>query len=172
MPLQKRACFTAPTSMYEVGEGSSAVAAWQAGYSLAYRVDYGFVDTSIRASESRAMTFIGEVNDRVTDLATTQRQDAQELYVRCEDAQDDRALLELKFLYGGGRGDTFSRWILLTSVRLLLPDRHGLTLRRLRIMDEDRVTTHIQHDHNRFRDLVRAAEVGPQDGPADAGSSC
>ncbi|GJZ01806.1 hypothetical protein Tco_0519767 [Tanacetum coccineum] len=70
MPLQKRACFTAPTSRYEVGESSSAVGAWQNGYILAYRVDYGFVDTSIRASESRAMTSIGEVNDRVVDLAT------------------------------------------------------------------------------------------------------
>ncbi|GKF72570.1 hypothetical protein Tco_0208684, partial [Tanacetum coccineum] len=42
MPLRKRACFTAPTSRYKVGESSSAVAA------------------SIRASESRAMTAIGE----------------------------------------------------------------------------------------------------------------
>ncbi|GJT91883.1 hypothetical protein Tco_1080728 [Tanacetum coccineum] len=35
----------------------------------------------------------GVVNDRVTDLATTHRQDAQELYVRCEDAQDDQAFI-------------------------------------------------------------------------------
>ncbi|GKB14261.1 hypothetical protein Tco_0848184, partial [Tanacetum coccineum] len=27
------------------------------------------------------------------------------------------------------RGDTLARWLLLTSMRLLLPDRHGLTLR-------------------------------------------
>ncbi|GKG45700.1 hypothetical protein Tco_0498146, partial [Tanacetum coccineum] len=39
------------------------------------------------------MTAVEEVNKRVTDLATTQRQDAHELYVHCEDAQDDRALL-------------------------------------------------------------------------------
>ncbi|GKD14167.1 hypothetical protein Tco_1198574, partial [Tanacetum coccineum] len=54
MLLRKRAHFTTPDS----------------------RVDYGFVDTvdaSIHASESRAMTAIGEVNDKVTDLATTQR---------------------------------------------------------------------------------------------------
>ncbi|GJZ84247.1 putative reverse transcriptase domain-containing protein [Tanacetum coccineum] len=42
------------------------------------------VDLSIRASKIRVMTAIGVVNDRVTNLATTQRQDAQELYVRCE----------------------------------------------------------------------------------------
>ncbi|GKD08684.1 hypothetical protein Tco_1188369 [Tanacetum coccineum] len=82
MPLRKRARFTAPTGRFEVGESSSAAAARQAGHTLAHRVDYGFVDTvdaSIHASDSRAMTVVGEVNERVTDLAATQRQDAQEL---------------------------------------------------------------------------------------------
>nr|GEY51588.1 hypothetical protein [Tanacetum cinerariifolium] len=65
------------------------------------------------------MTIVGEVNERVTDLAVTQRQDAQELYVYCEDAQDDRALLRA------------------------------------------------QHEYDMFRELVRTAEAGPQDGPAD-----
>ncbi|GKF45311.1 hypothetical protein Tco_0131863, partial [Tanacetum coccineum] len=74
MPLRKRARFTAPTGRFEVGESSSAAAARQAGHTLAHRVDYGFIDTvdaSIRASESRAMTAVGEVNERVTNLATT-----------------------------------------------------------------------------------------------------
>ncbi|GJX52182.1 hypothetical protein Tco_0280551 [Tanacetum coccineum] len=96
MPLQKRARFTAPTGRFEVGESSSAAAARQAGHTLAHTVDYGFIDTmdaSISASESKAMTAMGVVNERVTDLAVTQRQDAQELYVRCEDTQDDRAML-------------------------------------------------------------------------------
>ncbi|GKE69393.1 hypothetical protein Tco_1527465, partial [Tanacetum coccineum] len=96
MSLWKRARFTTPTSRFEVGESSVAAATRQAGHTLAHRVYYGFVNTldaSIRASESRAMTAVGEVNDRVTYLATTQRQDAYELQVRYEDAQDDRALL-------------------------------------------------------------------------------
>ncbi|GJV86681.1 hypothetical protein Tco_1530619 [Tanacetum coccineum] len=46
-----------------------------------------------RAYSSSVMTAIEDVNKRVTDLATTQRQDAYELYVCDEDAQDDRALL-------------------------------------------------------------------------------
>ncbi|GKF01568.1 hypothetical protein Tco_0028491, partial [Tanacetum coccineum] len=94
MLLRKRARFTTPDSRFEVGESSAAAATRQAGHTLSHRVDYGFVDTvdaRIHASESRAMTAIGEVNDKVTDLATTQRQDAHELQVRCEDAQDDRA---------------------------------------------------------------------------------
>ncbi|GKB13307.1 hypothetical protein Tco_0847230 [Tanacetum coccineum] len=94
MPLWKRACFSTPASKFEVG---------------------------ICAAENRAMTAMGEVNLRVTDLASTQRQDAQELY---------------------------------------------------RIRDEDRLTSHIHHEHDKFRELVRTAEAGPQDGPTDAGSSC
>ncbi|GJS60796.1 hypothetical protein Tco_0655580 [Tanacetum coccineum] len=76
-------------------ESSTAAAARQAGDTLARRVDYKFIDTvdaSIRASKSRVMTTVEEVNERVTDLATTQRQDAHELYVHDEDAQDDQAL--------------------------------------------------------------------------------
>ncbi|GJX97284.1 reverse transcriptase domain-containing protein, partial [Tanacetum coccineum] len=90
MPPRKRVCFTAPTRRFEVRESSTAVAARQTGHTVARRVDYGFIDTldaSIRASEGRVMTVVGEVNERVTDLATTQRQDAHELYVCCEDTR-------------------------------------------------------------------------------------
>ncbi|GJU43415.1 hypothetical protein Tco_1200681 [Tanacetum coccineum] len=96
MLLRKRACFTTPDSRFEVGESSALAATRQAEHTLSHRVDYGFVDTvdaSIHASESRAMTAVGDVNDKVTDLTTIQRQDAYELHVHCEDAQDDRALL-------------------------------------------------------------------------------
>ncbi|GKE37967.1 hypothetical protein Tco_1461372 [Tanacetum coccineum] len=129
-----------------------------------HRVDYGFIDTmdaSIRASESRAMTTMGVVNDRVTNLATTQRQDAQELYVRYEDAQDNRALL------GAQHGLTLRARSRPWRPRLELY-RDVDVLQRQRIKYEDRLTTHIQHEHDRFRDLIRVAEAGPQDGPEDA----
>ncbi|GKD26505.1 hypothetical protein Tco_1232719 [Tanacetum coccineum] len=96
MPIQKRARFTAPTSRFEVGESSSAAAARQAGHTMAHTIDYGFIDTldaSIRASERRVMTTVRVVNEKVTNLATTQRHETHKLQVRCEDAQDDRALL-------------------------------------------------------------------------------
>ncbi|GKE18500.1 hypothetical protein Tco_1426077 [Tanacetum coccineum] len=85
MLLQKRAHFTTPTGRFEVGESLSAATARQAGHTLAHRVDYGFVDTvdaSIRAAKSREMTVLGEVNERVTDLATTQRIQAMEAQIR------------------------------------------------------------------------------------------
>ncbi|GJW07265.1 hypothetical protein Tco_1569688 [Tanacetum coccineum] len=75
MPSRKRLCLTALASRFEVGENSTATAA------------------SIRASKGRVMTAVEEVNERVIDLTTTQGKDAHELYVHCEDAQDDRALL-------------------------------------------------------------------------------
>ncbi|GJT07131.1 hypothetical protein Tco_0841593 [Tanacetum coccineum] len=125
MPLRKRACFTAPIGRFEVEESSLTAAARQAGHTLAHRIDYGFIDTidaSICASESRAMIVIREVNEGVTNLATTQRQETYEL-------------------------------------------------QRQRIRDEDKLMSHIQHEHDRFRELVRTTEVGPQDGPVNAGSS-
>ncbi|GJU76767.1 hypothetical protein Tco_1273837 [Tanacetum coccineum] len=82
MPLWKRAYFSAPASRFEVGESLVVAAARQAGRALTSSVNYGFIDTvdaSIRASESRAMTVVGVVNERVTDLATTQRQETHEL---------------------------------------------------------------------------------------------
>ncbi|GJS60975.1 hypothetical protein Tco_0655759 [Tanacetum coccineum] len=196
MPLQKRACFTAPTSRFEVWESSSATAARHAGHALAHRVDYGFVDTvdaSIRASESRATTVVGEVNDRVTDLAATQRQDAQELYVRYKDAHDDRAflrahvsLLTKERRYFCSMASSYEREAVISRqpwaysknrshaieahIRALQRDVN--VLQRQRIKDEDRLTNHIQYKHDRFKELVRTTEAGPRDGPADAGSSC
>nr|GEY27208.1 hypothetical protein [Tanacetum cinerariifolium] len=122
---------------FEVGESSSAAAARQAGHTLAHTVDYGFIDTmdaSIRASESRAMTAVGVVNERVTDLAATQRIQAVKAQIRALQRDVD-------------------------------------VLHRQRTRDEDRLTAHIQHEHSRFRDLVRTTEAGPQDKPEDAGSS-
>ncbi|GKE20339.1 hypothetical protein Tco_1431851 [Tanacetum coccineum] len=159
MPLQKRARFSAPTSRFEVGESSSAATARQAGHTLAHTVDYEFIDTmdaTIRAAESRLMTAVGVVNDRVTDLATTLRQDAQKFYMRCEDTQDDQALLGAHAIEA--------------QIRALQRDVD--VLQRQRIRDEDRLTAYIQHEHDRFSDLVRATEAGLQDGLKDAGSSC
>ncbi|GJV98558.1 hypothetical protein Tco_1553810 [Tanacetum coccineum] len=67
MPFLKRLCLTALASRFEVGESSTATTARQTGHTLARRVDYGFIDTmdaSIRASKSRVMTVVEEVNKR------------------------------------------------------------------------------------------------------------
>ncbi|GKG46476.1 hypothetical protein Tco_0501322, partial [Tanacetum coccineum] len=59
---------------YEIGKSSSAAAARQTRRTLARSVNYEFIDTvdaGIRAFESRAMTVVGDFNERVTDLAIT-----------------------------------------------------------------------------------------------------
>ncbi|GKE03168.1 hypothetical protein Tco_1395186 [Tanacetum coccineum] len=66
MPLQKRARFTASTGRFE--------------------------DGMVRDIEERAPTTVEGLSQRVTDLSTTLAQDTHEIYVRLEDAQDDRAL--------------------------------------------------------------------------------
>ncbi|GKA91885.1 hypothetical protein Tco_0813810 [Tanacetum coccineum] len=81
MPLRKRARFTAPTGRFEVGESSSAVAARQAGHTLAHKVDYGFIDTMdaiIHAFECRAVTAMREddralLRDQVSLLTRERR---------------------------------------------------------------------------------------------------
>nr|GEZ67944.1 hypothetical protein [Tanacetum cinerariifolium] len=88
MSSQKRLCLTAPVSRFKVEESLTATAARQTRHTLTRKVDYEFIDTlyaSIRASEGRVMTIVEEVNERLTDLATTQRYDAHDLYVRDED---------------------------------------------------------------------------------------
>ncbi|GJW32079.1 hypothetical protein Tco_0052111 [Tanacetum coccineum] len=148
MPLQKRSRFTAPDSRFEVEESSAAAAARQARHTLAHRVDYGFIDTvdaSICASESRTMTAVGEVNDKVTNLATTQRQDAHELYAteaRQAWAQSESRNQAMK-------------------PRLQALQRDVSVLQRQRIDDGDRLASHIQHEHDRFKELVCTRDAGP-----------
>ncbi|GKC25948.1 hypothetical protein Tco_1028098, partial [Tanacetum coccineum] len=116
---------------------------------------------------SKAMTAVREVNERVTYLATTQGHETHEIQVRCEDAQDDQALLraQVSLLTRERRSQAMK-----AQIRALQRDVD--VLQRQRIKDEDRLTSDIQHEHDRFRELVRNAEAGGQGGPADAGSSC
>ncbi|GJS74709.1 putative reverse transcriptase domain-containing protein [Tanacetum coccineum] len=82
--------------LFEVGESSAAAATRQTGLDFTYGTDYGFINTldaSIRDAKEREPTTLEEVDERVTDLATTLRQETEEMYVRQEDAQDDRAFL-------------------------------------------------------------------------------
>ncbi|GKD42255.1 hypothetical protein Tco_1266900 [Tanacetum coccineum] len=151
MPLRKRACFTAPTGRFEVGESSpAATAARQPGHTLAHTVDYRFIDTmdaSIRASESRAMT----VDDRALLGAQV-------------------SILRRERRYFLSMASSYECVAMEAQIRALQRDVD--VLQRQRIIYEDKLTAHIQHEHDKFRDLIRATEAGPQDGPEDAGSIC
>ncbi|GJT82711.1 hypothetical protein Tco_1057053 [Tanacetum coccineum] len=106
IPLRKRARFTALASGFKVGKSSAAVATRQPGLDVAtldvtpgrpmYReVGYGIEDVwddMVGDMEERAPTIVEDLSQRVTDLSTTLARDTHEIYVRLEDAQDDRAL--------------------------------------------------------------------------------
>nr|GEX72933.1 hypothetical protein [Tanacetum cinerariifolium] len=102
---------------------------------------------SIRASKGRVMTTVGEVNERVIYLATTQRQNAHEFYVLHKDAQDDRALLR-------------------AQISLLKREGTRGSYHNNRGSDQSIV------EGCQFRELARIRDAGRQDGPADVGSSC
>ncbi|GKB13557.1 hypothetical protein Tco_0847480 [Tanacetum coccineum] len=107
LPPHKRLCLTTPASRYEVRESSTAVPRPTGGR----RVDYGFVGTlDAEARRQRAKTVgygirdtwvdpretaeevapvtLEGVNTKVTELATVQEQDTQDIYAVIEDTQD------------------------------------------------------------------------------------
>ncbi|GJY24466.1 hypothetical protein Tco_0398124 [Tanacetum coccineum] len=93
LPPCKRLCLTDLTLRYEVGESSTAALRPIGGH----RADYGFIgtmDAEIRkAVEEVAPTTLEGVNARVTDLATVQEKDTQDIYVVIEDTQDRQTQL-------------------------------------------------------------------------------
>ncbi|GKE36582.1 hypothetical protein Tco_1459987 [Tanacetum coccineum] len=113
LPPRKRLCI-ALGLRYEVSESSSAPTTRP---TRGFRVDYGFVgtlDDEIRRDPKREVCYgitdtwdemvedmqgtptatdVAELNQRMTDLVTTIRQDTDEIYGRLDDAQDDRSLM-------------------------------------------------------------------------------
>ncbi|GKE93373.1 hypothetical protein Tco_1574468 [Tanacetum coccineum] len=107
LPPRKRLCLTALTSRYEVEESSTAAPRPTGGHGINYgfigtldaetrrqraeEVSYGirdvWVDPRETVGEVAPMTLEG-VNDRVTELATVQEQDTQDIYAMIEDTQD------------------------------------------------------------------------------------
>ncbi|GJV69008.1 hypothetical protein Tco_1484517 [Tanacetum coccineum] len=162
MPLWKRARFTTPTGRFEVGESSSAAAARQAGHTLAHIVDYKFIDTmdaSIRAAESRAMT----TDDQALLGAQVYILRRKRRYFCSMASSYEREAIISRQAWSHSESKIHA---MEAQIRALQRDVD--VLQRQRIRDEDRLTTHIQHEHDRFSDLVHAAEAGPQDGPKDA----
>ncbi|GJZ64274.1 hypothetical protein Tco_0620695 [Tanacetum coccineum] len=141
-PLPKRACFTAPASRLEVWESSAAGAARQPGPTIeadlrrdrveetGYEITYTW-DEIVEAMLEIAPITLEEVNQRVTELATTVRQETEEFQVRFEDAQDDRAFLR-------ARVNTLFRDRRFHRHTMMLLDREATYARRAWTGSEDR----------------------------------
>ncbi|GKD09398.1 hypothetical protein Tco_1189083 [Tanacetum coccineum] len=130
---------------------SAAVAARQHGLDVTHAIDYNFVDI-VDATPGRPMsreTTLEELSQRVTDLAATLARDTHEMYVRFEDAQDDRALQRAR-------------------VNTLFRDKRYHLHTAMLLESEARQGTEDQ----RTREPEPARDLEPQDGPADVGSSC
>ncbi|GJV87031.1 retrotransposon protein, putative, ty1-copia subclass [Tanacetum coccineum] len=109
MPPQKRACFTTPSPRFEVGESSVVGAARQPGPTLEVdlrrdkvrEIGYGITytwDEIVEAMLEIAPTTLEGVNQRVTELATTVRQDTDEFYTSSLQTQLTTALGRIKIL--------------------------------------------------------------------------
>nr|GEX08417.1 putative reverse transcriptase domain-containing protein [Tanacetum cinerariifolium] len=122
------------------------------GYGITYTRD-----EIVKAMQEITSTTLEGVNQKVTQLATTVRQDTDEFYVRFEDAKDDRAFLR-------ARVNTLfiDRLYHLWTVMLL--DREATYACRAWVGSEDRSAAIEAH-------TLEARDPEPQDEPAKAGSS-
>nr|GEX22908.1 putative reverse transcriptase domain-containing protein [Tanacetum cinerariifolium] len=167
MPSRKRACLTAPTLGFEIGENSAAGAVRQLGHMESdlrrCRVEqagYGITNTWDEIVDKMmeiAPTTLEGVNERVTELDTTVRQRTDEFEVRFKDAQFDRALLR-------ARVNTLFRDRPDHHRTAMLMDREAMYSREAWAISMDRssaISTHV----------LEARDPEPQEGPAEAGSS-
>ncbi|GKE33964.1 hypothetical protein Tco_1453286 [Tanacetum coccineum] len=122
------------------------------GCPMSREVGYGITDVwddIVGDIEGRAQTTLEELSQRVTDLAATLARDTHEMYVRFEEAQDDRALQRAR-------------------VNTLFRDKRYHLHTAMLLESEARQGTEDQ----RTREPEPARDLEPQDGPADVGSSC
>ncbi|GJR55577.1 hypothetical protein Tco_1406098 [Tanacetum coccineum] len=181
MPPQKRACLTTPAPRLEIGESSTR---WLGD-------GYGITDTwdeIVKAMLEVASTTLEGVNQRVTELATTVRQENKEFQVRLEDAQDDRAYLRTQF-------NTLFRYMPYHRHTAMILDREVMYARIAWTSSEDRsaaieahvrtleahVTTLIAQTSSlqtqlttmlRRIETLKGRDPEPQDEPTEVGSSC
>ncbi|GJX42876.1 hypothetical protein Tco_0257866, partial [Tanacetum coccineum] len=161
VPPQKRLCLTAPTPGFEVGESSAVVATRQPGLDFTHATDYSFVDT-MDATPGRPMS--REVGYGITDVWDDMVGDMEE--------RDDRALqrARVNMLFRD------RRYHLHTAMLLESEARHTRQAWSQAIDCNRAVHAELlayrAEGHDRTREPEPARDPEPQDGPADAGSSC
>nr|GEX21236.1 hypothetical protein [Tanacetum cinerariifolium] len=96
MPPRRRFILTAPPPGCDVAESSAAAAARAPRSKAADRTeDIGYV-RALQTSEHRTMTFIEEINLRVSYQAQVPRQESANFYTKLLDAQTDRRDIRIK----------------------------------------------------------------------------
>ncbi|GJZ27983.1 hypothetical protein Tco_0572630 [Tanacetum coccineum] len=184
MPPRKRVCLTTPAPGCEIGESSAAGAARQPRPTP--KVDTW--DEIIKAMMEITPTTLEGVDQRVTELDTTVRQRTEEFQVRFEEAYDDRAYLR-------ARVNTLFRDRPYHRHTALALDREAVYARIAWTGSEERsaaIEAHVRTLEAQVATLIaqttslqtqltialgriatlEARDPEPQDGPAEAGSSC
>ncbi|GJV91916.1 hypothetical protein Tco_1539729 [Tanacetum coccineum] len=184
MPPWKRACFTTPALEFEIGESSAAGAARRPGPTP----EADAWDEIVEAMMEIAPTTLEGVDQRVTELDTTVRQRTEEFQVRFEEAYDDRAYLR-------ARVNTLFRDRPYHRHTALALDREVVYARIAWTGSEERsaaIEAHVRTLEAQVATLIaqttslqtqlttalgriatlEARDPEPQDGPAEAGSSC
>ncbi|GKD12525.1 hypothetical protein Tco_1196932, partial [Tanacetum coccineum] len=136
---RKKACFITPSFRFEIRESLAVTAARQPGSTLARGTNYRF------------MTALEEVKESVNDLASSHRLDSEEFYIHHQDAQDDRALLQVR----------------ISTLKRKRRYHHHMAMQQRRD-DQDRWT----RATGRIQEPERVRDLEHQDGPSNADSSC
>ncbi|GKA91387.1 putative reverse transcriptase domain-containing protein, partial [Tanacetum coccineum] len=184
MPPRKRACFTTPAPEFEIGKSSAVGAARRLGPTP----EADAWDEIVEAMMEIAPTTLEGVDQRVTELDTTVRQRTEEFQVRFEEAYDDRAYLR-------ARVNTLFRDRPYHHHIALALDREAVYARMAWTGSEERsaaIEAHVRTLEAHVATLIaqttslqtqlttalgrietlEARDPEPQDGPAEAGSSC
>ncbi|GKC34092.1 hypothetical protein Tco_1046476 [Tanacetum coccineum] len=116
LPHQKRLCI-ALGLRYEVGKSSSAHTTRP---TKGFRVDYGFDEMVEDMHGTPVATDVTGLSQRMTDFVMTVRQDTYEIYVRLDDAQDDKSLMSsrLNMLYRDRRAHARTSLLIEREARL------------------------------------------------------
>ncbi|GJZ65758.1 hypothetical protein Tco_0622454 [Tanacetum coccineum] len=184
MPPRKRACLTTPALGYEIRESSVAGAARQPGPTPALDT----WDEIVEVMMEIAPTILEGVDQRVTKLDTTVRQRTEEFEIRFEEAHDDRAYLGalVNTLYRDRL--QHRRTALAMDIEVVYAciawtsseersatiEAHVRTLEAqvaMLITQTTSLQTQLTTALGRIATL-EARDPEPQDGPAEAGSSC
>nr|GFA48816.1 hypothetical protein [Tanacetum cinerariifolium]GFA49206.1 hypothetical protein [Tanacetum cinerariifolium] len=169
MPPRKRTCLTTPTLGFEAGESSAASAARQPGPTESdlrrCRVEqagYGITDTwdeIVDKFMEIARTTLKGVNERVTELDTTVRDRPNHRHTA--------KLMDKEVMYA------HDAWV-------FSMDRSSAIASHIRTLETQVATliaqtsslqTHLTTTLGRI-EVLEARDLEPQEGPAEAGSSC
>nr|GEU44713.1 hypothetical protein [Tanacetum cinerariifolium] len=156
-----RARFIAPAFGFKVEENSATTTARQPGLKVA----------TVDATPECPMS--GEFGYRIKDVWDDMVGDIEER-APTTDAHDDRDLQRdrVNTLFRDRRYHLHTTVLVESEATQGRQACHSPWTVTGRISDEDRLPRHIQHNHDRFVELVRTArDPEPHDGPVDAGSS-